>query len=186
MTVECYGFIVRGTLRRHRGSYPSGSWGTRLYDGCPARRLRYPESKRDGEKFTVEKVFAGKDIANHLGGVVLSQNYVYGCSGDTSQAKWTCQELHTGKVLWSNPDRKLGKGSLIYADGRLYCFGEKKGLVALAEASPKGWKITGQFTLPRNRNCGCRGDFWTQPVVANGRLYLRDQDLLFCYDVKGK
>ena len=75
-------------------------------------------------------------------------------------------------------------GSLTYADGHLYCY-QDNGTVALVEASPDGWKETGRFSIPQKTKRARKGSsIWTHPVVANGKLYLRDQDLIFCYDVK--
>ena len=75
--------------------------------------------------------------------------------------------------------------SLTCADGRLYCYGQKEGACVLIEASPKGWKEGGRLKIPKQTTIRAdRGGIWTHPVVANGRLYLRDQDLIFCYDVK--
>jgi len=79
----------------------------------------------------------------------------------------------------------LGKGALSCADGMLYCLEENSGTVALVEASPNGWKEHARFKLdPQTTIRNPQGRIWTHPVVANGKLYLRDQDLLFCYDVK--
>jgi outer membrane protein assembly factor BamB len=115
-------------------------------------------------------------------GMVLVGDYVYGWS---DRGGWTCQELKTGKVMWQT--KNLERGSLTCADGRLYCYGEKNGTVVLVPASPDGWKEEGRFTIPRQSNQRSpRGGIWTHPVVANGKLYLRDQEVLLCYDVSGK
>jgi outer membrane protein assembly factor BamB len=126
-----------------------------------------------------------KRISNHHGGVVLLDGYVYGYSDGKHRqgpAAWECQELKTGNVAWSE-DKALGKGSLTYADGRLYCLSEDEGTCVLIEASPKGWKETGRFTIEKSKTPH-NGRVWAHPVVANGKLYLRDQDLIHCYDVK--
>jgi len=120
-------------------------------------------------------------MKNQHGGVVLVGGYLYGYSDG---AGWLCQDFKTGKEVWS--ERKaLGKGALSCADGMLYCLEENSGTVALVEASPKGWKERGRFKLePQTTIRNPQGKIWTHPVVANGKLYLRDQDLIFCYDVK--
>jgi hypothetical protein len=72
-----------------------------------------------------------------------------------------------------------------YADGNLYCCAEKGGTVALVEATPTGWGEKGRLKLPRESSLRrSSGGLWTHPVVANGRLYIRDQELLFCFDLK--
>jgi outer membrane protein assembly factor BamB len=115
-------------------------------------------------------------------GVVLVGDYVYGWS-DWGKG-WTCQEFKTGKFLWQS--KKLGQGSITSAGGMLYCYSEKDGTTALVLATPDGWREKGRFTIPRHtKRREYNNNIWTHPVVANGRLYLRDQELIFCYDVKG-
>ena len=122
-------------------------------------------------------------MVNHHGGVVLLDGSLYGFSDGKG---WVCQELKTGNAAWTEPSKTLGKGCLTFADGHLYCYGEDKGTVVLVEANPKAWKETGRFTIPQESKLSRqRGKFWTHPVVANGKLYLRDLDLIFCYDIKG-
>lgn len=84
--------------------------------------------------------------------------------------------------------KALGKGAIgCLTEGLLYCLDEGTGACVLIEASPKGWKEHGRFTLdPQTQQRSPRGKIWTHPVVANGKLYLRDQELIFCFDVKGK
>ena len=118
-------------------------------------------------------------MVNHHGGVVRIGDYVYGYS---DSGGWTCQELKTGKAVWQER-KKLGKGSLVYADGRLYLRNESgKGTVALIEATPDGYKEHGRFDQPNRSD----ENSWAHPVVAGGRLYLRDQNILLCYDVRAK
>jgi outer membrane protein assembly factor BamB len=152
---------------------------------------------RDGDgKEKAEQVYATEDMTNHHGGVVRVGDYVYGYSD--SKGAWVCQDFKTGKVVWPNnatdapPEQKqttqkLGKGSLTCADGMLYLYAEKDGTCALIEASPAGWKEHGRFKLPRRSQLDRqRSQVWTHPVVANGRLYLRDLDLIFAFDVRGR
>jgi len=85
-------------------------------------------------------------------------------------------KFETGDVAWR--DRSVGKGSLIYADRHLYALGED-GIVGLVEATPAGYHEISRFEISK-------GGYptWSQPVIANGKLYLRDQDNLFCYNIK--
>ena len=128
-----------------------------------------------------EDVFMNKDLENHHGGVILVGDYVYGHS---SKDGWTCMAFADGSVKWQEK-KALGKGAVTCADGMLYCLEEKTGNVALVEASPNGWSEKGRFTLdPLATTRNPKGAIWTHPVIANGKLYLRDQNLIFCYDVK--
>jgi outer membrane protein assembly factor BamB len=132
-----------------------------------------------GGKFNAEQVYANKVMANHHGGVIKVGDYVYGYSDGKG---WTCQDFKNGEATWGEKD-KLGKGSLVYADGRLYLRSEEKqGTVALIEASPQGYKEHGRFDQPDRTE----KNSWAHLVIAGGKLYLRDQDLLLCYDVKAK
>lgn len=121
-------------------------------------------------------------MVNHHGGVVLVNGHVYGYS---DKGGWTCLDFMTGAVKWQE-QRALKKGAIHCADGKLYLLEENTGTVVLIDASPDGWKEHGRFTLtPQTTQRNPKGKIWTHPVVANGRLYLRDQELLFCFDVKG-
>jgi outer membrane protein assembly factor BamB len=129
-------------------------------------------------KFSAEQVYANKVIANHHGGVIKVGDYVYGYSDGKG---WTCQNFKSGEAKWQDKE-KLGKGSIGYADGHFYLRKEdKEGTIALIEASPEGYKEHGRFDQPDRSD----KNSWPHPVVVGGRLYIRDQDVLLCYDVKG-
>jgi outer membrane protein assembly factor BamB len=141
----------------------------------------------EGKKFSAKNVYdddTRKVMQNHHGGVILWEGHLFGYSDPVG---WVCQEVRTGKKVWQS--KKLGKGSITFADGHFVCYGEDKGECVLIEASTKDWIEKGRFTIPHEskqprptRRPG--KNIWTHPVVANGRLYLRDQEFLFCYDVK--
>lgn len=128
-----------------------------------------------------ETAGTNKVMKNHHGGVVLVGDYLYGFSDGVG---WTCQDFKTGALVWGEKG-KLGKGAVSYADGLLYCLDESNGTVALIEASPKGWNEHSRFKLdPLSAIRSPQGHIWTHPVISNGRLYLRDQDLIYCFAVK--
>jgi outer membrane protein assembly factor BamB len=134
----------------------------------------------DAHGLRAETVYSNKTMVNQHGGVVRVGELVYGYSDSDG---WVCQEFKTGRRMWAER-RKLGKGSLTYADGHLYCYSEGDGTVVLIEATPAGWHETGRFTIPVQTSQSRKsGQIWTHPVVANGRLYLRDQDLIYCYEI---
>lgn len=137
---------------------------------------------REGNSFKTESVYANKNLQNHHGNVIRVGDHLFGYSDGRG---WVCQTFVDGKNLWS--ERKFPAGAVAYADGRLYCFSEIDGTTALVAAGPEGWRETGRLKLPQQTKLRKpAGRIWTPPVVAGGRLYLRDQDLLFCYDVKKK
>jgi outer membrane protein assembly factor BamB len=127
----------------------------------------------DGQGVSAKEVYFNRELANHHGGVVRVGDYVYG----TTNTMLLCLDFKTGEKKWE--DRSVGKGSIAAADGHLYVRSER-GPIALVEATPAGYKEKGRFTPPdrSGRNT------WPHPVIAGGRLYLRDQDVLHCYDVK--
>lgn len=137
---------------------------------------------------TIKTVFdetsgTNKVMKNHHGGVILVGDHLYGYSDGVG---WTCQNFKTGALVWGERNA-LGKGAVACADGMLYCLDEGKGTVVLAEAAPTGWKEHGRFTLdPQTTIRNPQGRIWTHPVIANGKLYLRDQDLIYCYDIAAK
>lgn len=130
-----------------------------------------------------EVVWENKTMKNHHGGVVLVDGHLYGFSDALGL---TCQEWGTGEKKWNERGQGKSKGAVHYADGMLYCVEENEGAVFIAEASPDGFREKGRFSLPRETELreGTKGKVWTHPVVLDGRLYLRDQDLIWCYDVK--
>jgi outer membrane protein assembly factor BamB len=136
----------------------------------------------DGKKFKATSVYFKNDLANLQGGVVLVDQYLYGYHG---KREWKCLEFATGEVKWQSKPGQLGVGSVIYADGRLYVLTENDGTVALLDPSPTGFKEVSRFTLPETSELRrSNGRIWTHPVIADGHLYLRDQELLFCYKIK--
>ncbi|HUY35721.1 MAG TPA: PQQ-binding-like beta-propeller repeat protein [Pirellulales bacterium] len=129
---------------------------------------------RRGDQFDAKEVYFTKNMKSQHGGMVLVDGYLYG----SDDAIFTCLDFKTGEIQWT--DRAPGKGSVVCADGLLFCRSEG-GPVSLVRASPEKFELLGQFEQPERSAAAS----WPYPVVAGGRLYLRDQDNLFCYDVRG-
>ena len=129
-----------------------------------------------GGQFTAEQVYANKNMVNHHGGVLKVGDDLYGYSDGKG---WVCQDFKTGQIKWRNEG--VGKGALAFADGQLYLRSEN-GPVALVEATPNAYAPKGRFDQPDRS----KEPSWPHPVIAAGKLYLRDQDLLLCYDVKAR
>ena len=141
---------------------------------------------KEGAGVKAEKVYTNKDISNQHGGVVLINGYIYGHSERPSES-WMCQNVKTGELVWSKTvrDANVGKGSVLGIGDRLLCFDMQTGVLAIVAASPNGWKEFGRMTIPeRTKVITQDNHLWTHPVIANGKLYVRDQDLLFCFDLK--
>lgn len=137
---------------------------------------------RSGNGVKAEEVYFlnGDKLQNHHGGLVLIDDYVY-CGHGHNNGFPTCVELKTGKIKWGG---KRGPGqesaAVVYADKQLY-FRYQNGTMALISASPASYKMNGKFEIP-----GVSKPSWSHPVVAGGKLYLREQDNLFVYNLKGK
>ncbi len=133
------------------------------------------------EDNTPVEVFRNNEMVNHHGGIVLHDGHVYGYSDGKG---FICQSMETGDRLW-NEKRKIKKGAVAYADGRFYFVEERSGDVILIEANTDGWEERGRFTLdPQTTRRKPQGRIWVHPVISDGKLYLRDQEYIMCYDIK--
>lgn len=132
---------------------------------------------------TTKVVYDNKAMKNHHGGVLLLGDHIYGHSDGVG---WLCQDFATGKRVWRER-AALGKGAIAHAGERFVCLSEDEGEVVLIEASTEGWTEHGRFTLtPQTELRKPKGKIWTHPVIANGRMYLRDQELLFSFDISAE
>jgi outer membrane protein assembly factor BamB len=127
-----------------------------------------------GDSVSAQEIYFTRNMQNHHGGVVLVDGYLYGFNNSIL----TCLEFETGKVMWR--DRSVGKGSVAYADGRLYVLSEDN-VVGLVEASPKGYRETGRFSIADQG-----WPSWAHPAISGGRLYLRNQNVLASYELRAK
>ncbi len=129
-------------------------------------------------KVEAEEVYFSKKLPTAIGGAVVAGDYLYGTTGQAL----VCANFETGEVKWE--DRSVAPASLCLADGRLYLHGEN-GDVALVEATATGYREQGRFTPPGQPDRG-KEKAWAYPVVANGRLYLRDMGVVWCFDIQAK
>ena len=127
-----------------------------------------------GNTINAKEVYFTNEMRNHHASSILVGEHLYGFSS----AILTAMNFDTGAVAWK--DRSVGKGSMVFADERLYLFSER-GTVAIAEANPAAYKEHGRFQLSVGSS-----PTWSHPVVSNGKLFLRDQDTIYAYDVRAK
>jgi outer membrane protein assembly factor BamB len=146
----------------------------------------------EGGSFSVKPLYQQKKVmVNKIGGTILLDGYIYGHSEGKG---WTCQDLVKGDLVWKQKENAIGMGSITYADGHFYLRQDSgPGTVGLIEATPKGYHEVGRFDQPDRSKAdhpaglkNGQNSSWTPPVVADGKLYIRDHDLLLCYDVKAK
>lgn len=153
--------IVRGTRVFVSSDYGTGS---ALLDIRAAGNLA-----------SANKIYFTRDMRNHHASSVLVDDHLYGFSSSIL----TALRFDTGAMAWR--DRSVGKGSLIFADRRLYLFSEDS-VVGLAEASPAGYREHGRFSLPQQSGLPT----WSHPIISGGLLIVRDQDNVYAYDVRAK
>jgi outer membrane protein assembly factor BamB len=134
--------------------------------------------KFDGDAIAAEQVYFEPKMPSGIGGSVLVDGYLYG----TNSQGLMCIKFDTGEVKWQ--DRSVGAASVLAAEGRLYVNGDT-GDVALVEITPEAYREKSRFTLPEQPDRG-RSKAWAYPVIADGKLYLRDLGSLWCYDVTKK
>jgi outer membrane protein assembly factor BamB len=130
------------------------------------------ELQANGQGVSAREVYFTKDMRNHHSSSVLVGDHLYGFSS----AILTALRFDTGQVAWR--DRSVGKGSLIYADNRLYLFSEN-GVIGLAEANPQAYREHGRFRIETGSQ-----PTWAHPVIAGGHLFIRDQDTIYAYDIR--
>ncbi|MDB4664403.1 PQQ-binding-like beta-propeller repeat protein [bacterium] len=135
--------------------------------------------KDESGTITAEEVYFTSRMQNHHGGMIVVDGCLYGANGGNGGGIMTCLDFQTGDVLWR--DRKGPKGALLLADSRLYLRGEE-GEILLIEPSRNELVERGRFEQPDRSSAKA----WAHPVVANGKLYIRDQGLLLCYDISEK
>ena len=135
----------------------------------------------DGVKAEEKYFLDATKLQNHHGGMILKDGYIY-CGHKHNNGFPICVEMETGKTVWGGEERGAGTGSaaVTYADGNLI-FRYQSGEVALIEATPSGYKLKGSFKPAYISKNPC----WAHPVVVGGRLFLREQEKLMCYDVRG-
>jgi len=135
-----------------------------------------------GDGFTAKEIvkYGAKELQNHHGGMVLVGDYIY-FGKDHNQGRPCCVELKTGEVVWKETKGAAGgsgSAGVVAADG-LLVFNYQNGKVVLLKADPTKLDVAGSFTIPQKSG----KDNWAHPVIANGKLFLRDQDKLHCFDL---
>jgi outer membrane protein assembly factor BamB len=128
-----------------------------------------------------QEVYANTDMQNHHGGMILLDGFLYGATGGNEGGALMCLDFNTGKVMWDRRDGgdRKSKGGLAFADGMLY-YRTEDGAMLLVEPNPRQYVEHGRFMQPDRT----RLPAWSHPVIANGKLYIRDQDTLYCYDIR--
>jgi outer membrane protein assembly factor BamB len=137
--------------------------------GCAVVEVDDDRSKK-GDKLQAYRVYEHNRMRNHFSSSVLFKGYVFGFD----ESKLTCMDFRTGQIVWQEGGYK--KGSLLIANGYLIVLGEN-GKLAVGPASPDGFKAKSSFQVSREK---C----WTVPVLAGGKLFIRDENHVICLNVR--
>ncbi len=162
-------FSARNTANCPIPAYTDGHvfWANGYGKGGICLKLK----KADGQ-VTADVAWTTRDMDCQHGGYVIHNGHIYGNHG----GGFACLDVKTGEKKWD--ERAVGKGSICYADDMLYLFSESRGRAGLATCSPEGMQLTGRIEVEGD------GPSWAHPVVGGGRLYLRYDTNLYCFDVK--
>jgi outer membrane protein assembly factor BamB len=163
--------IILGDEIYHSSAYKAGNTLLKL--------------KSNGGKVDMQEVyhFDKESMENHHGGYVLHDGTIFGFS-NALRGVWMAQDWMTGNVLWSKKVGNGRSGSITMADGLLYCYDDADGICYLVEPSKEGWKELGQVKLPEQTATDRgRGAIWAHPIVANKTLIIRDQELIYAFDI---
>ena len=129
---------------------------------------------------SVSERFANQTFDNQNHGVVLVDGFLYGYNfTGRNSGKWVCMNWKTGEIVWIGDF--YNKGPIIYADGMLYCYEEKRGNLALVKADPKEFKVKSSFRVMEGS-----GPHWARPSIYYGMLLVRHGDALITYDITGQ
>jgi outer membrane protein assembly factor BamB len=166
------------TISRYGANIPSPvADGAHIYTAGAGTGGGLIELKAEQGTPQPEQVYFSPKLPTAIGGAVKLGDLLFG----TTAEALVCFGFTSGEIKWE--DRALGPASLCFADGRLYLHGEN-GNVALVEPSPEGYREKGRFAPPdQPKRLNEMEKAWAYPVVANGRLLLRDHNVLWCYDV---
>ncbi len=166
--------IVSGDLVYHSSAYKAGNAAVKI-------------SVKEGE-LSAEQVYhqSKESMENHHGGYVLHDGAIVGFS-KALRGVWMAQDLKTGSVLWS---KKLGEsksGSIALADGLVYCYDDQEGICYLAKATRKGLEEISRVKLPEQTATDRKqGAIWAHPVIAGQKLFIRDQEKIFAFEIADK
>ena len=136
------------------------------------------ELSTDG--MSVTRRWVDKTLDNHHGGGVLVDGYLYGSNFlSNTEGHWCCLEFKTGKIMYETAWHN--KGSMIYADGLLYCYDDERGNLALVRPDPAGFEVISSFQITAGS-----GQHWAHPAISDGRLYIRRGKSIMAYDIKAE
>jgi outer membrane protein assembly factor BamB len=136
--------------------------------------------KVGGDGKSLKEIWRSGTLDTHHGHYVYAGNYVYGSNWlSNSKGNWVCLDWNTGKVMFE--EEWITKGSIVYADGKLYCYEERSGNLALVNPTPEKFDIISSFKVELGS-----GPHWAHPYIADGKLLVRHGEVLMVFDITAK
>lgn len=126
-------------------------------------------------------VWRNEDLDTHHGHFVLVDGIIYGSNWiNNTQGNWVAVDWNTGETKFENEwGGGKSKGSVITADGMIYCYDERRGAVGLVRPNPEKFEVVSEFRITKGE-----GPHWAHPVIDNGILYIRHGNALMAYSIK--
>lgn len=126
---------------------------------------------------SVSLKWVSKEMDVHHGGVVEVDGYIYGSNYlNIRNGNWICLDWESGEVMYDQEWQ--AKGQVITADGKLICYEEKRGNIALVKVTPDGFRPLSEFRVEQGN-----GPHWSHPSLYQGRLCLRHGKSLLVYQM---
>lgn len=139
----------------------------------PAKML-----KVNSDLSSIEEVYTNSTLDNHHHGIIEVDGYLYGSTWINNGAgNWACLDWNTGEMMYD--EKWNSKGEMVYADGLLYVYEEKRGNVGLLKPDPSGFKVISSFQIEKGR-----GPHWSHPYIFDGKMFLRHGNVLMIYSLR--
>jgi outer membrane protein assembly factor BamB len=163
-------FAVRNTANVPTPAYVDGLlfWGVGYGKGSICLKVQH-----DAGKWSFEEIWRNSDLNCHPGNYVVADGCVYG----KGKRGLTCVNLKTGETQWQE---RVRAGQVCWGDGMLYVLSDSDGQMSLVDPTAQDPKVKGTFPIEGT------GRSWSHPVVIDGRMLLRYDTNLYCYDVKSR
>ncbi|MBR1378552.1 MAG: PQQ-binding-like beta-propeller repeat protein [Bacteroidaceae bacterium] len=129
---------------------------------------------------SVKLTWRTETLDTHHGGYVLVDGYIYGSNWvNNNNGNWCCLDWNTGETKYETAWQGKGKGSIITADGKLFCYDERRGTLGLAKATPEKFEVVSEYRITKGS-----GPYWAHPSISNGVLYVRHAEAFYALKIK--
>lgn len=126
---------------------------------------------------SVELKWKTENLDIHHGGAIVYDGYIFGANYTSIvKGNWVCLDWNTGELKYEHT--WYGKGSIIFTDGKLICYDERRGNIALVNATPEKFDLISEFKIEKGK-----GPHWSHPTIYDEKLFIRRGTVLMVYDI---